>query len=138
MLEAGTTYPQMIEFYRTKYNVETSVSMWSMFRKRKGLDRRVAWDNNLIPWNVKIEHNYKYQILMLRKEARRRAGFALSEKDTHKVDTWIANLKRDGLVVHYDPDTEQGWFYVPAREGIDTDLVRVPDRPTGRKKGDEE
>lgn len=54
------------------------------------------------------------------------------------LNAWLAGLERDGTVIHYDPDTPEGWWYVPRREGIDTDLIRVPERKTGRRKwGDE-
>lgn len=125
--EAGVTYSEMIERYRDKYNIETTRSMWSNIRGRLGLDRRIARDDSLIPWTVKLEHRHLYPITMLRREARRRSGFDLSEEDERALDAWIAGLKEDGVVLHYDPDTEEGWFYVPMRPGIDVDLIRVPD-----------
>ncbi|GHJ56363.1 hypothetical protein Nm8I071_56700 [Nonomuraea sp. TT08I-71] len=29
--------------------------------------------------------------------------------------------QQDGRVLHYDPETEDGWFNVPRREGVDLD-----------------
>jgi hypothetical protein len=43
-------------------------------------------------------------------------------------------MEEDGTVLHYDPDTEQGWFYVPKRDGIDTDLIRKPERVTTTRR----
>lgn len=131
--EEGRTYDWMIQTYRDKYNIETSISMWGNFRRRHGLDRRTAWDTDLIPWAINAEHRYSYPILMLRKEARRRAGFELSDQQSHEIDAWLAGMEADGTVLHYEPDTEQGWFYVPRRPGIDKDLIRKPDRVTTRK-----
>jgi hypothetical protein len=36
LIDEGWTYPQMVDLYRDKYEVETSVSMWSRFAKRSG------------------------------------------------------------------------------------------------------
>jgi hypothetical protein len=128
--EEGRTYDWMIQKYREKYNIETVPSMWGNFRRRRGLARRIARDDELIPWEVKREHRWDYPIMMLRQEARKRAGFELTDEQEHGLAAWKRNIEEDGTVVHYDPDTEQGWFYVPRREGIDVDLIRHPERKT--------
>lgn len=133
--DEGRTYQWMIEKYREKYNLETTVSMWGNFRRRRGLDRRITRDDELIPWAIKLEHRYDYPILMLRKEARRRAGLPLPEGVDHEVDAWLAGMRRDGTVLHYDPDTEQGWFYVPRQPG-DDDIIHRPERVTGKRKAE--
>lgn len=130
--EEGKTYQQMVDIYLEKYNIETTITMWANFRRRKGLDRRYAYDEQLIPWAMKLEHRHSYPILMLRKEARRRAGLKLPEGVDREVDAWIAGMDVNGTVLHYDPDTEQGWFYVPRRDGTDKDLIREPERRTGK------
>lgn len=130
----GRTYKWMIEQYQKKYNIETTIATWSNFRRRHGLDRRMAWDGNLIPWKVEAQHRYAYPILMLRKEARRRAGFDLSPKEVDEVEGFIRSLERDGAVIHYDPETKEGWFRVPRREGTDMDLIREPGRVLSNRK----
>lgn len=131
--EEGRTYAWMVEEYRRKYNIETSISMWGNFRRRHGFDRRTAWDTDLIPWAIDVKHRYDYPVLMLRKEARRRAGFPMTAEQEHEIDAWLAGMEANNAVLHYDPDTEQGWFYVP-REPGDTDIIRRPSRVTGKKK----
>ena len=126
----GRTYQWMTEEYLRKYGIETGPSMFGNFRRRRGLDRRIARDDDLIPWEVKREHRYDYPIMNLRAEARRRAGFEIPEHVATQVDAWIAGMDRDGVVLHYDPDTEEGWFYVPRREGVDLDLIHHPLRKT--------
>lgn len=128
--EEGRTYEWMVEEYRRKYNIETVPSMWGNFRRRRGLQRRIVRDDDLIPWHVKREHRWAYAVMMLRTEGRKRAGKPLSEDMEHQLAVWKENLAADKAVVHYDPDTEEGFFYVPRREGIDTDLIRVPERKT--------
>lgn len=39
---------------------------------------------------------------------------------------WLERLSLAGVVVHYDPTTERGFWYVPRRPGVDLDVVREP------------
>ncbi|MGA5019237.1 hypothetical protein ACPCAA_17695 [Streptomyces griseoincarnatus] len=133
--EEGRTYEWMQQTYREKYNIETTVPMWAAFRRRKGLDRRNLRADNLLPWKVKAEHRHLYPAIMLRCEARLRAGRELNERDTKRLANWKTMLDEDKLVVHYDPDTTEGFFYIP-REERDTDLIREPQVATGNKAND--
>lgn len=126
--EQGKTYQWMREEYARKYGLEVHMTMFSNFRRRRGLERRKVRDTDLIPWRVRPEHRFAGAVTHLRQEARRRAGVPLTPDVEASLDVWIDNLKADGLVIHYDPDTEAGFFYVPAREGIDNDLIREPNR----------
>lgn len=123
----GKTYRWMKEEYARKYNLEVGVSMFSNFRRRRGLDTRIVRDESLIPWHVEPQHRYAYPVMNLRHEARRRAGEQITPRMASQLEGWKRNLTADNVVVHYDADTEQGWFYVPRREGIDLDLIREPD-----------
>ena len=122
----GRTYRWMQEEYLRKYNLQVGLSMFSNYRARHGLERRIVRDDSLIPWHVLPEHRYAYPVMNLRLEARRRAGEPLSPRSLAQVEGWKRNLEADDVVVHYEPETEQGWFYVPRRKGIDTDLIREP------------
>jgi hypothetical protein len=132
--EEGRTYAWMQAEYRRKYNIDTTLSMWGNFRRKHGLARRIQRDDELIPWAVQREHRWRYPVMMLRQEARRRAGFELTPEQIAKLDAWKRGLADQGAVVHYEPDTEDGWFYVPARPGIDTDLIRVPSKATTARR----
>ncbi|MFI5863575.1 hypothetical protein [Streptomyces sp. NPDC051546] len=123
--EEGRTYQWMIDEYRRKYNIETVQSMWGNFRRRHGLDKRIVRDNELIPWPVKVEHRWAYPLAMLRTEARRRANKTLTETDQSRLASWLEMLRENDAVVHYDPDTEEGFFYIP-REAGDDDIIRPP------------
>ncbi|MFF8845486.1 hypothetical protein ACF08N_22630 [Streptomyces sp. NPDC015127] len=127
--EEGRTYQWMINEYKRKYNIDTVASMWGNFRRRRGLDRRITRDDDLIPWFVKPEHRWKYPVAMLRVEARLRDGQELTESDKARLDSWKEMLDEESAVVHYDPDTEDGFFYVP-REPDDTDIIRRPEKKT--------
>lgn len=131
--EEGKTYQEMQDIYLKKYNIETVPSMWGNFRRRRGLSRRIARNDELIPWHVKPEHRWAYPVAMLRAEARRRAGFELNEATQQRLNSWLRTLDEENLVVHYDPDTEDGFFYVP-REATDTDIIRQPQQKTTLRK----
>lgn len=130
-LEEGRPYAWIIEEYKRKYHIETVPSTWSMFRQREGIPTRIVRDEALLPWAVKRDHRYQNAPSMLRAEARRRAGRELTAKDEKDLAVWLKAREVNNDVVHYDP--EHGFSYVPRREGIDTDLIRVPDKVTGRR-----
>ncbi|MBB5833401.1 hypothetical protein [Kribbella italica] len=120
----------MVEQYREKYGIETVPSMWGNFRRRNGIEARLVRDDDLIPWEIKDEHRWRNAVTLLRAVARQRAGMELSERDAERLPGWLETRRETGTVVHYDPDTERGFFYVPRRPGIDNDLIREPESKT--------
>ncbi|PPT16679.1 hypothetical protein CYQ11_19695 [Streptomyces cinnamoneus] len=127
-IEENRDYQWIVDKYLEKYGIQTTTSMWATFRHRKGLKRRLTRDTNLIPWEIKPEHRWAYPVVMLRFEARRRAGKELKPADQARLDSWIAEREQEKTVVYYDPATEDGFFYVP-REKSDKDLIRQPVKP---------
>jgi len=125
--EEGRTYAWMSQQYLDKYNEVMGASAWANFRKRRGLDERIVVDTQLIPWHVKPEHMADYIVRMLRAEARQRAGREVNAIDAERLARFKAKLEGSDLVVHYDPDLEEGFVLVPRRPGIDTDMIREPD-----------
>ncbi|MFH8414343.1 hypothetical protein [Streptomyces collinus] len=136
--EEGKTYNWMVEEYKRKYNIDTRPSMWGNFRRRRGLDRRITRDDELIPWFVKEEHRWAYPLMMLRVEGRRRAGKEIREVDAQRLASWKSMLEEENAVVHYDPDTEDGFFYIPRQPG-DDDLIHPPkEKTTARPNADKD
>ncbi|WP_326569929.1 hypothetical protein OIE69_42835 [Actinacidiphila glaucinigra] len=135
--EDGWSYQDMIDEYRRKYGIDTVSSMWGNFRHRRGLDRRIARDDELIPWAVKREHRQLYPVIMLRVEARRRAGLALDEDRAKRLESWRVMLEEQDAVVHYDPDTANGFSYIP-REPGDIDIIRKPPMKTTQRRNADE
>lgn len=126
--EEGRSYGWMMQEYLRKYKIHTTISMWGNFRRRHGLDLRMERsDVALVPWKVKEEHRWAYALAMLRVEARLRRGATVREEDAARLASWKAKAEASGTVVHYDPDTERGFWMVPRRPGVDVDLIRVPD-----------
>lgn len=132
--EEGKTYSWIIDEYARKYGVEVGHGTISNWRQQLGLDKRAVRDPGLIPWAVKREHRYNHLLQMLRAEARRRAGEPIPDERLRKLESWLRNLKEKDAVVHYDPDTDQGWWLVPRRPGVDEDLIRNPEQAT-RQRG---
>lgn len=135
--EKGWTYQQMREKYREKYGIETSLSLWSSFRKRHGLPRRIERNEDMIPWAVKPEHRHRHAAAMLRTANRLNKSLPVGESALRAYRTWIVSLEEQDAVVHYDPDTEEGFFYVPRRPNIDKGLIREPERKTTLRKNAE-
>ncbi|MEU0674456.1 hypothetical protein ABZ330_16450 [Streptomyces sp. NPDC006172] len=135
--EEGRTYQWMIEEYKRKYNIDTVASMWGNFRRRRGLDPRIVRDTELIPWDIAPEHRWKYPIAMLRLEARVKAGTKLTEDERGRLASWREMLAEENAVVHYDPETEDGFFYVPRQEG-DHELIHPPTKSSKRRSTDKE
>ncbi|EYR62242.1 hypothetical protein N866_10390 [Actinotalea ferrariae CF5-4] len=145
--EAGWTYRQMADEYLRKYQLTMSLSTFSNFVTRRGLARRIARDDALIPWHVREEHRWAYPLVLLRMEARRRAGAELRPLDAKRLASFLERLAGQDLVVAYDPESEDGFSYVPRRQGRDLDLIREPgyattvrparnDQPLGNASGD--
>ncbi|MFE7463117.1 hypothetical protein ACFU6R_03295 [Streptomyces sp. NPDC057499] len=133
---AGWTYKEMSDEYERKYNIEMKPSAWGNFRYRKGLDRRIARDDELIPWAVKKEHRQLYPLAMLRVEGRKRAGLEVPQDKLRRLESWRQMLDEENAVVHYDPDTVDGFFYVP-REESDNDIIREPEKKTTERRNAE-
>lgn len=126
--EEGRTQRWMSEEYARKYNIQTSPTLFANFRTRRGLPRRIARDVDLIPWHVLAQHRNHYDVAMLRAEGRRRAGLPLAEGQAARLEAWLKKINEANVVIHYDPDTAQGFWQVPARKG--EDLIRRPKRLT--------
>lgn len=128
--EEERTYDWMVQKYKEKYGIDTVPSMWGNFRRRNQLDRRLVRDDDLIPWEIQDQHRWRNAVTMLRAVARQRAGMELSERDAERLPGWLRTREETDTVVHYEPETERGFYYVKRRPGIDNDLIREPERKT--------
>ncbi|WP_372736169.1 hypothetical protein [Nocardioides sp.] len=127
----GRTHAWMQAEYLRKYGLQTTLSAWSDYGCRNGLERRddPTGDPNdvLVPWEIDKRHRWAYALMMLRTEARRRSGIAPTETMAERLERWLRQMSDDNTVVAYNPNSEDGFTYVPRRSGIDTDLIRQPD-----------
>ena len=115
-----------------RYGVGPAAVSAALAREGKTKDRRVYPE--LIPWRVRQIHNNSYDLRMLRWEGQMRNGMNLPSYRLQKLANWKNNLRQADAVIHYDPDTEQGFFRVEKRPRIDIDLVRIPDDALPKSK----
>lgn len=129
--QAGLTQRQMVEAWERESNIRVSRSAMGMALARYeivGNRRRRARYEDMIPWTVKNEHQKSYDLWMLRLEARRRRGEEIDAGQLSRLNSWRLDLIEESAVIVYDPDTEQGFFWVPRVEG-DDDIIRVTVEP---------
>ncbi|MBA8792839.1 hypothetical protein FHX74_000433 [Friedmanniella endophytica] len=131
-ISEGRTYRWMVEQYAEKYNVETTTSMFSEIRRKRGMDPRAVRDLELIPWIVQEPDREHADLMCLRWEARRRAGAELTEAARIRLTGWLKGLAERGQVIAYDPDI--GFRQVARRPGIDLDIIRHPDQTVPTRK----
>lgn len=126
----GKTYAWIIDAYAEKYGITIGNGTISNWRAQLGLEKRQVRDADLIPWAVNEEHRRHHILQMLRVEARRRNGQPNPDEQMKRLEGFLQNLAEQDAVAHYDPDTKQGWWLVKRRQGVDTDIIRVPETPT--------
>lgn len=126
-LNEGLSHKQIRDRIQLEFGEDVKLSSVSSHLSRIGATNRVRYDDS-IPWGrISSDHNHCYQITMLRIEARLRRGETVREVDRERFQRWRQELTKKGVVVHYDYNTVEGFWYVPARPGIDTGLVRRPE-----------
>jgi hypothetical protein len=70
-----------------------------------------------IPWTVKVEHNPRYEIRMLRAYARQQEQGDLKPAPLRRLNQWLAEMDANNWVVSYDRDDEYGFYYTDAPAG---------------------
>lgn len=141
------TQQQMVERIFEMTGQRVTRPAISMALRRYGFKPMKNRWSDLLPWRVREEHLHTYIPNQLRWEAARRAGWPNGKpKDEvirtldfwlKELDTWTnAEGERTGAVVHYEPDSVDGWFYVP-REPRDYDGIPKGVQPLIRRPEDE-
>lgn len=122
----GKAFRWMSEEHDRKHGRKPSVAAFQSIVRRRNLPPRSLRGNPLIPWNVRREHQRKWMHTLLRNENRRRNGLPVNGAALTELERWKIALQKADAVVEYRRDTEEGYFLVPRRNGVDTDLIRVP------------
>jgi hypothetical protein len=126
MRARGMTQRQIAEEVERRTGHRVTRNAVTMALKRAGLSGNVRRYEDLVPWRVRDAHSRDYALTMLRAEARRRRGIEMSEDLAQRLGSWKAKLTERDVVVVYEPDTEEGFWYRPRRPG-DDDLIRKPE-----------
>ncbi|MBC7290731.1 MAG: hypothetical protein H5T83_05260 [Actinotalea sp.] len=124
---AGRSLDWVRQEYERRYNVETTAAMWELFVRLYVARERTA-RSTVIPWDVREHHQWSAHLAMLRVEEWTRAGHWVTPSDVTRHAAWRQGLEAAGLVVDYDPASDEGFVLVPRRDGVDTDVIRDPSR----------
>lgn len=120
------TQAEIAEAIAARTNYQVSRSAVSVALSRAGLTKRVRYATTL-PWRLKVQHSDAYDAYMLRLAGRMEQGKPLSPDEKKRFASWKRRLDEAGCVVHYEPRSEQGFWWVPRRPGVDRGLIREPD-----------
>lgn len=114
-IDEGLTHQQMADrvFAMTGHRVTRAAV--SVAISTYGLSRRNPSYKRWIPWRVKTDHQKAYPVRMLRLLGKRQYGNELGPKDARALDSWLATLQRERLIVAYDRDSDQGLHYIDER-----------------------
>lgn len=124
-LSKGMTQQQIVDAWEKDSGVRVSRSAIAMAIERNSLSsahQRPEY-TDLLPWRVAAEHRWHYDARMLRLEGRRRAGRKLTEREGTFLDRWKNELLEASAVIHYERDTEDGFFWVPRLPEHGDDLI---------------
>lgn len=128
-LARGLTQAQIAQEHGERTGHKISRSAIAMAIERYGLKSahpRPRYEE-LLPWTVREEHSHHWDARMLRLEGRRRAGGSLSDDELRYLTGWLRQLQEQHAVVYYDPETEEGFHWIPREKGHD-DIVDRPDQ----------
>ena len=125
MLRAGATQQEVADHFGVTQPA-INRAIWRGRIKDITYDRAKK-DESGIPWHpIKAEHRSRYLVRMLRAAARRSRGEKSAPVIEAQLDAFLAQTREHDFVIHYEPETQEGFFRVPRRPGIDTGLVRDP------------
>ena len=128
-LAEGVTQSEIVERL-ADMGIDTSQSAISMLKSRHATGAREAAMRTvtraeLLPWTLRPEHRQLHAAKMLRAKSRLDRGEEVGRIQRRQLETWLAGLEADQACIHYDPETEQGFWRVPRRIGIDG-IIRDP------------
>lgn len=115
MVDKGMTHAEIADHLTKTTGHKIARSSVSAALSRAGRTRRDGTRYaDEIPWRVRGEHLTQYPVRMLRLLGRRNSSLELGDEESSRLDNWLANLQKKGLVVAYSE--EVGFMYVDADE----------------------
>lgn len=115
LADQGMSHSEIARYLSEQSGEQIARSTISAAFHRAGISSNATRYTEELPWTVKSEHLYEYPARMLRLLGRRRAGRDLKHEEAARLDLWLKRLEQDGDVVGYDPDSIEGFWYVPRR-----------------------
>lgn len=122
----GMTHDQIVEKIKREKHVDVTRSAVSVALSRAGRTTRTIEDK-AVPWVIRPEHSNKIDLHLLRVHKRITEGEQVRDSDRRRYESWKAKLDAEDAVVHYEPRSAAGFWWVPRRPGIDNGLIREPD-----------
>jgi len=126
LLRARWTQTRIVQLYRDR-GVDVSQSAISQAISTGRIKVDTDRSTGGVPWKLNPEHRHHNAARMLRTQARLDRGLTIGKTLAPQLERWKAGLAADGdSVVHYDPDTDEGFWRVARRPGVDRWWVREP------------
>ena len=123
MLRSGATQQEVAD----RFGVTQAAVSANIQRGNIKVDTGRA-EGRAMPWYpIRPEHRDRYLARMLRANHRREQGLKNAPVLDAMLDKFLQAAAEEDFVITYDPDTEEGFFRVPRRPGIDEGLIRNPD-----------
>lgn len=116
MLRAGKTHKEIVEALASEDHIFVTPQAISAWMRRNGveLDSR---SRTGYPWRVAPEHRQMLPVRAIQWFNRREAGEEIPPGAARRLDSVLEKLRAHDAVFHYDPDTLEGWWTVPRRDG---------------------
>jgi len=127
MLRAGATQQDVVEEHKRRgVTVTQKAVSLALVEGRINVPSKYAVTGRGVPWKLKPEHRHANAARLLRSQARKEQGLPIGPSLQKQLERWIAGLLIENEVIHYHPETREGFWRVPRREGIDEWYVREP------------
>jgi hypothetical protein len=110
------TQAQIVDAWEKRSGHRVSRSAISMAIERYDLREYAHSRPNypeMLPWTVSLVHRHHNDARMLRLEGRRRDGGKLHPDEARWLEGWKRELRNANAVVHYERDSEEGFYWVP-------------------------
>jgi len=133
VMQLGLTDTEATEEFARR-GIEVRRQAVTQRRIREGIPRvvkprRVNPGTMPMPWRVHDRHRTREAATAVTTYLKIEAGQAVTKEQRAALTRVRAHLRRVKGVLTYDPDTYEGWFIVPPREGIDGPVFRDPTVP---------
>lgn len=136
MLRSGATQREVAE----KFGVTQAAISRAVTRGAIKHEYTSYAQGRSMPWHIREEHQNKYLARMLRAHHRKEQGLTSAPPLERMLESFLRSAEEQDFVITYDPDTEDGFFRVPRRPGVDDlPLIRRDDlddkgRPVRRRR----
>jgi hypothetical protein len=116
MLRAGKTHKEIVEALAREDHIYVTPQAISAWMRRNGVETNTRARTGY-PGRIAPEHRQMLPTRAIQWYNRREAGEKIPEGAERRLERVLAKLKEHDAVFHYDPDTLEGWWPVPRREG---------------------